>query len=75
MRSFEEIVVHERCRNTLNEFRFYSYKTDKLTGNVLPVLVDKDNHCIDSIRYALEDAMMNARRVKRPSISIHGMGF
>jgi len=32
----------------------YSYKTDKMTGEVLPIPLDKDNHCIDALRYALE---------------------
>jgi phage terminase large subunit len=32
----------------------YSYKTDRLTGDVLPIIVDKHNHCIDALRYSLE---------------------
>jgi len=35
------------------EAKLYSYKTDKLTGEVLPVIVDAHNHCWDSVRYAL----------------------
>jgi hypothetical protein len=34
----------------------YSYKTDPLTGQVLPLLEDKHNHVIDALRYALEGA-------------------
>jgi phage terminase large subunit len=37
-----------------DEAKFYSYKVDKLTGDVLPIIVDAWNHCWDSIRYALE---------------------
>ncbi|MDG6334272.1 PBSX family phage terminase large subunit, partial [Glaesserella parasuis] len=37
----------------LNEFRLYSYKTDRLSGDVLPTLVDAHNHYIDALRYAL----------------------
>jgi phage terminase large subunit len=33
---------------------FYSWKVDKLTDEVLPVLEDKKNHVIDAVRYALE---------------------
>jgi hypothetical protein len=33
--------------------RLYSYKTDRLTGDVLPDIVDKHNHCCDSIRYGI----------------------
>jgi len=32
----------------------YCYKTDPLTGIVLPVLEDEHNHVIDAIRYACE---------------------
>lgn len=54
MRSFEKIVVHPRCPHVAEEMRFYSYKVDSVTDEVLPVLVDKHNHCIDALRYALE---------------------
>lgn len=51
------IVVHPRCKNMLNELALYSYKVDKRTGMVLPELEDKNNHLIDSLRYALEKLM------------------
>ncbi len=53
MRSFRRIYVHTRCPRTYNEFKFYSYKQDKNTGMVLPIILDKDNHYIDSLRYGL----------------------
>lgn len=53
MRSFKRIVIHPRCIHTADEFKFYSYKIDKVTGDILPKIVDKYNHCIDAIRYAL----------------------
>jgi phage terminase large subunit len=53
LRSFDEIVIHERCTHTIQEARLYSYKVDRLSGDVLPVLVDKHNHTIDALRYAL----------------------
>jgi phage terminase large subunit len=49
-----DIVVHPRCRHTADELTLYSWKTDKLTGEVLPVLEDKKNHVIDALRYAVE---------------------
>jgi phage terminase large subunit len=48
------IVVHSRCKNVIYELGSHSYKVDKLTKDVLPLLEDKNNHCIDSMRYALE---------------------
>ena len=58
-----DIVVHPRCKHTIDELTLYSYKTDQLTGKVLPVLEDKDNHVIDALRYACE----GARREKASS--------
>jgi len=51
-----EIIVHPRCKHTIDELKSYSYKTDPLTGIVMPVLEDKNNHVIDSLRYACEGA-------------------
>jgi phage terminase large subunit len=59
MRGYRKIIVHERCYYTGQEMRLYSYKTDRVTGEVLPVIVDKHNHCIDALRYALD------KRIKR----------
>lgn len=53
LKAFKQIIVHPRCPQTLNECRLYSYKVDKLTGDILPDLVDAYNHFIDAIRYAL----------------------
>jgi phage terminase large subunit len=55
LRSFD-IVVHPRCKNTIAELTHYRYKTDPLTGAILSVLEDKDNHVIDALRYACEAA-------------------
>lgn len=57
MKSFDKIVVHADCPETLREFRLFSYKVDRLSGDILPVIVDAHNHYIDSIRYALEPLM------------------
>lgn len=57
MRSFDEIVIHPDCKETIREFRLYSYKVDRLTGDVLTIIVDKHNHYIDACRYALEPIM------------------
>lgn len=55
LKSFD-IVVHPRCIHTIEELTMYSFKTDPLTGTVTPILADKDNHVIDSIRYGCEGA-------------------
>ncbi len=61
LRSYERIVLHPRCVHTIEEMRLYQYKVDRLTGDVLADLVDRNNHCIDALRYALEP-MMRGRR-------------
>lgn len=53
LRSFEKIVVHPRCTHVLEEMRLYSYKRDRLTGDVKPEPLDAFNHTIDALRYAL----------------------
>jgi phage terminase large subunit len=55
-----DIVVHPRCTHLIDELTLYAYKADPLTGAVLPVLDDRDNHVIDALRYACE----GARRVQ-----------
>lgn len=54
LRSFEQIIIHPRCKNTIFEANAYEYKTDRLTGDILPDIVDKHNHHWDAIRYALD---------------------
>ena len=49
-----EIVVHPRCKHTIDELNHYSYKIDKQTGDILPVIVDSWNHCLDALRYSLD---------------------
>lgn len=61
LRSFEKIVIHERCRQTRNEFALYSYKTDKRSGDILTDIEDRNNHYIDALRYAVEP-MIKRRR-------------
>ena len=53
LRSFREIVIHPRCVEAAREARLWSYKVDRLSGDVLPDLVDANNHYWDAIRYAL----------------------
>lgn len=60
LQSFD-IVVHPRCKHLIDELTLYSYKRDKLTDLVLPMLEDKDNHVIDALRYACEAARRTTR--------------
>lgn len=61
IRSFRHIYVHPRCKKTLNEFNTYSWKVDRLSGDILDVPVDANNHWMDALRYALEPIMKRSR--------------
>lgn len=56
IKQFRRVYIHPDCQATIDEFRNYSYKVDRLTGEVLPDMVDDHNHVIDALRYALEKA-------------------
>ena len=67
LKSFD-IVVHPRCTHLIDELTLYSFKTDPLDeSKILPILADKDNHVIDSLRYACEGARRAANvRTRKP---------
>lgn len=46
------IIDPKRCPRSAEEFSTYEYQQDK-DGNYISGYVDKDNHCIDSVRYAM----------------------
>jgi len=58
--SFDEIVIHPRCKEILQESKLYSYKVDRHTGDVLPIIVDRHNHYWDATRYAIEPLIKRA---------------
>jgi PBSX family phage terminase large subunit len=55
IKGFDNIYVHTRCPKTAEEFTKYSYKVDKHTKEILPVIVKKFDHFLDALRYALAD--------------------
>jgi phage terminase large subunit len=76
LRSFD-IVVHPRCQHVIDELTMYCYKTDPLTGVVIPILEDKNNHTIDALRYACEGARRAGKAIKRaitPPVRTSWMG-
>lgn len=53
--SLAKIVIDiDRCPTSAQEFSTYEYQQDK-DGNYISGYVDANNHCIDSIRYALNN--------------------
>lgn len=59
-----DLIVHPRCKHLIDELTLYSYKIDELTGDVLPILEDKNNHVIDALRYACEGARRSIKKTK-----------
>lgn len=53
LRSFRRIVIHPDCVNMQREARLYSYKVDRLSGDVTTDIVDAHNHGWDAVRYAV----------------------
>lgn len=51
-------IDKERCPHTFEEFSLYELEKNK-NGEFKDKYPDKNNHCIDSTRYALEDDMNN----------------
>lgn len=70
-----DLVIHPRCQHLIDELTLYSYKTDSLTGQVTPILEDRDNHLIDALRYAVEGARraLNAKPRETGPVSIPKM--
>lgn len=59
-----DIIVHPRCKHMIDELTLYSYKTDKLTGNITPHIEDKNNHLIDALRYAVEAVRRGIKNIQ-----------
>lgn len=59
---YDLVIIHPRCINTTREFQRYSYKVDRLTKEITTDIVDKDNHTIDAIRYALDKIIKHKGR-------------
>ena len=54
MRSLNWVLHPQTEKTAAQEFKYYRYKMDSATGDVLPVILDAHNHYIDAIRYALQ---------------------
>ncbi|MEG9482770.1 PBSX family phage terminase large subunit [Mannheimia indoligenes] len=71
IKSYRNIYIHPSCSEVLKEFRLYSYKTDRLSGDVLPVIIDAHNHYIDAIRYALNPLIQARGEAKQRALKVY----
>lgn len=60
-----DIIVDERCYKTIEELDNYTWKKDKQTDEYYNEPVDTYNHCIDSLRYAVEELMIKNREERK----------
>ena len=62
IKGYEKIIIHPRCKHMIEEMELYQYKQDRITNEVLPILIDANNHCQDALRYALGD-LITAKKI------------
>lgn len=60
-----EIIIDERCVNTIEEFDNHTWIKDKKTGEYINQPVDSFNHYIDSIRYGTQNVMRKKPRTDK----------
>lgn len=70
MRSFDNIIIHERAVDIIKEARLYSHKIDKRTQDILPDIADANNHCWDACRYAISPMIHESEAEGRIRIRI-----
>ena len=72
LQSLNHIYIdRKRCPNTFVEFTKYEYEQNK-EGKFISAYPDKNNHSIDSVRYALNDIILNRNRIKSINRNIFG---
>ncbi len=59
-----DIIIDERCVNTIEEFNNYTWIKDKKTGEYINQPIDTFNHHIDSIRYGTQNVMRKRAHTK-----------
>ncbi|CAN0605344.1 unnamed protein product, partial [Ectocarpus sp. 12 AP-2014] len=72
IRAYKKVVIHPECKSTIEEFRNYSYKKDRLTGDVLPDIIDDWNHNIDALRYALSKLIRGKKESRSKTSTVVG---
>ena len=62
LRSFDEIVIHEDCIETIKEAKNWKWKIDDRSGDILPELVSGYDHIFDAVRYSLVQMVMRHKK-------------
>ncbi|MDA1658814.1 PBSX family phage terminase large subunit [Bacillus cereus group sp. TH153LC] len=56
-----KMVIHPSCTAIVEELENYTYEKDRKTNEYINKPIDKFNHILDALRYALEDVMPRGR--------------
>lgn len=59
IKGFENVIIHPSCVNIIEEFRRFSFKIDKKTNEILPIVLDDYDHGIDALRYSLNSLIQH----------------
>lgn len=62
-----DIYVHPSCEYVVEEFNTYTFEQDK-EGNWLNKPIDKNNHLMDAMRYALEKYHIERAKPKKTTV-------
>lgn len=49
-----EIIVHPKCKHTIEELQNYAWTKDKATNEYINKPIDKFNHYLDALRYSMQ---------------------
>ncbi|HEM2601949.1 TPA: PBSX family phage terminase large subunit [Streptococcus suis] len=60
-----DIIVDERCVKTIEELENYTWKKDKATNEYINEPVDSYNHCLDAVRYAIQDRIYKQKKSQK----------
>ena len=58
----QDYLITAKSLNLINEFRKYSWKQDKRTGDTLNIPIDDFNHGIDAVRYHEMETLLKPQR-------------
>lgn len=56
-----KIYIHPSCVHTIEEFNTYTFEQDN-EGNWINKPIDKNNHALDALRYALSDLIFKSKK-------------
>lgn len=67
LRTYKKIVIHPRCTLAVEEAKLWSFKKDRLTGDILRVTTGKFDNTWAAARYALEPIILHGLANKVPT--------